>query len=219
VNPVNRLKTWNELKPRTGRLTESQIPAWYRAAEASKNLAPANALRLLLFTGLRSKSEAFGLLWNDVDLDGMVMTFRDTKNGTDLELPITPKVAELFGRMKAIRQNDYVFPSPVKNGHIADVRDELSKINEVAGVSITPHDLRRTFTTIAESLDLSPFTIRALVNHTEKKSSADVTANYVQISLERKRKALQMIEDEIMRIVGGTKTADVIPITAARKAA
>jgi len=165
TNPVNRLKTWNELKPRTGRLTESQIPAWYKAAEASLNLAPANALQLLLFTGLRSKSEAFGLKWEDVDLAGMVMTFVDTKNGTDLELPITPKVAGIFERMKAIRQNDYVFPSPVKNGHIADVRDELSKINEVAGVSITPHDLRRTFTTTAESLDLSPYIIKALVNH------------------------------------------------------
>jgi len=72
TNPVNRLKTWNELKPRTGRLTESQIPAWYKAAEASLNLAPANALQLLLFTGLRSKSEAFGLKWEDVDLDGKV---------------------------------------------------------------------------------------------------------------------------------------------------
>jgi len=221
ANPVNRLKTWNELKPRTGYLAEGQLPAWYKAVEASMNLIPSNVLLLLLFTGLRSKSEGFGLMWTDVDLEGKVMNFRDTKNGTDLELPITSKVAELLERMKSLRQNKFVFPSPVSHklpdgkivtGHVKDVLDELTKINEVAGVEITPHDLRRTFTTIAESLDISPYTIKALVNHSEKKAS-DVTGGYIQIPLERKRKALQMIEDEIMRIVAGTKSADVIPIT------
>jgi len=224
ANPVNRLKTWNELKPRTGYLSESQLPAWYNATEASQNKAPADALLILLHTGLRSKSEAFGLKWEDVDFEGKVMTFRDTKNGTDLELPITIKVSELLNSLKGIRVNEFVFPSPVfhkdKNGklvsgHVSDVRDELSKINATAGVTITPHDLRRTFTTIAESLDISPYTIKALVNHSEKK--ADVTSGYIQIPLERKRKALQMIEDEIMRIVARKKSADIIPIT--RKAA
>jgi len=139
------------------------------------------------------------------------MTFRDTKNGTDLELPITTKVLELLKRRKAMRENEFVFPSPVTRKtadgtiiscHISDVRDTLAKINQVAGVTLTPHDLRRTFTTIAESLDISPYAIKALVNHSEKKAS-DVTGGYIQMSLERKRKALQMIEDEIMRIVKG----------------
>jgi len=202
TNPVDRLKTWNELKPKTDYLTASQLPAWYRAAEASKNVYPANALLLLLFTGLRSKSEAFGLRWEDVDLVAKTMLFHDTKNGSDLELPITSKVFELLERMKTLRQNEFVFPSAVVNGHVTDVRDELSKINETAGVMVRPHGLRRTFVTIAESLDISPYAIKALVNHSEKKAS-DVTSGYVQMSLERKRKALQMIEDEIMRIVKG----------------
>ena len=221
VNPVDRLKAWNELKPRTGYLTVGQLPAWHKAAEESKNLAPANALLLLLFTGLRSKSEAFGLKWENVDLKGKVMVFHDTKNGTDLELPITNKVKVLLESMNSNRENEFVFPSPVSrktsdgkviSSHIKDVRDELSKINQVAKVTITPHDLRRTFTTIAESLDISPYTIKALINHSDKKAS-DVTGGYIQIPLERKRKALQMIEDEIMRIVAWKKSTDVVPIT------
>jgi len=212
VNPVDRLKTWNELKPRTGYLTASQLPDWYKAAGASENKVFADALLLLLFTGLRSKSEAFGLTWDNVDMAGKVMTFLDTKNGTNLELPITPKVFEIFERRQALRENEFVFPSPVKKipikggpvkeDHIKDVRDELAKINEAAGVANIPHDFRRTFLSIADSLDISPYVLKALVNHSEKKAS-DVTGGYIQIPLERKRKALQMIEDEIMRIVAG----------------
>lgn len=220
ANPVDRLKTWNELKPRTGHLAESQIPAWYKAAEASKNKAPADALLLLLFTGLRSKSEAFGLKWEDVDMDARTMKFHDTKNGTDLELPMSNAVYSLMERRKELRENEYVFPSPVGqrstdgkiiSGPIKDVRDELAKINEAAGVTLTPHDLRRTFTTIANNLDISAYTIKALVNHSEKKSS-DITEGYIQVSLDRKRRVLQMIEDEILRIVNN-QTGKVIPIT------
>lgn len=42
-----------------------------------------------------------------------------------------------------------------------------------SGVTFSLHDLRRTFITVAESLDISAYPVKRLVNH---KMSRDVTA-------------------------------------------
>ena len=52
----------------------------------------------------------------------------------------------------------------------------------LSGVPFTLHDLRRTFITIAESLELSQYAIKHLVNH---KTPNDVTAGYIIIAYSR----------------------------------
>ena len=47
---------------------------------------------------------------------------------------------------------------------------------EALAFLITLHDLRRTFITAAESLDISAYAVKRLVNH---KMSWDVTAGYI----------------------------------------
>lgn len=46
------------------------------------------------------------------------------------------------------------------------------------------HDLRRTFITIAESLDISAYALKRLLNH---KMNNDVTAGHIIIDAERLR--------------------------------
>jgi integrase len=58
------------------------------------------------------------------------------------------------------------------------------------------HDLRRTFITIAESIDVAPYTIKRLVNHTMRN---DVTAGYIVSDLERLRGPMQKIADFIAK--------------------
>lgn len=84
------------------------------------------------------------------------------------------------------------------------MRKELDKINEKAGVSISPHDFRRTFINIAEALDISGYTIKALVNHSMEEK-VDVTAGYISISVERKREALKKITNYILKTAGVTE--------------
>jgi hypothetical protein len=50
-----------------------------------------------------------------------------------------------------------------------------------SGVSFTLHDLRRTYITIAESLDISTLCAQGLLNH---RSSADVTGGYIIINVD-----------------------------------
>ena len=216
LNPVTPAlkKKWNRLPPRKGCLRPDELGHWLKAALESRNPSMRDALILLLFTGLRSKSEAFPLKWKDIDFTAKTMHFLDTKNSIDLELPMSSFVHKLINiRKHKYFESDYVFTSSftttdtdgnIKRMHISDVRDELAKINDKAGVSVTPHDFRRTFINIAESLDLSAYTIKALVNQSMEEK-VDVTAGYLNISVERKRAALKKITNYILKTAGVTE--------------
>jgi hypothetical protein len=65
----------------------------------------------------------------------------------------------------------------------------------------TIHDLRRTFAILAESLDLSPFALKALLNHSQPDD--DVTGGYIKIRTERLRDPMQKITDALLQIVNG----------------
>jgi len=68
INPVSKLKKrWNKLKPRETYLRQDQLYSWLQAVNASQNNAVRDVLHLILFTGLRSKTEAFPLKWDNID--------------------------------------------------------------------------------------------------------------------------------------------------------
>jgi integrase len=71
----------------------------------------------------------------------------------------------------------------------------VKRVIAASGVPFTLHDLRRTFTTTAERLDISPYTIKRLINH---RLPSDVTAGYIVIHLDRLRKPLQAINDFLL---------------------
>jgi hypothetical protein len=60
------------------------------------------------------------------------------------------------------------------------------------------HDLRRTFITIAESLDISAYAVKRLVNH---KMNNDVTAGYIIADVERLRKPMQCITNCFLNLI------------------
>jgi hypothetical protein len=77
-----------------------------------------------------------------------------------------------------------------------------------SGVPFCLHDLRRTFATIADSLDIPGYAVKALLNH---KGGSDVTAGYVVASTERLREPMQKICDYVLRCAGVEGSAPVVP--------
>ncbi len=71
------------------------------------------------------------------------------------------------------------------------------------------NDLRRTFTTIAERLDISSYAVKRLINHKQK---GDVTAGYIIHDVERLRAPMQAITDYILKAAGVKKSAEIIPL-------
>jgi integrase len=60
------------------------------------------------------------------------------------------------------------------------------------------HDLRRTFITVAESLDINAYALKKLLNH---KDQRDVTSGYIIIDMERLREPMNKITDYILEQV------------------
>ena len=205
-NPVAILKKrMYKVQRRTGHLEPHQIKAWWQATGHLQDSAR-DYLRTMLLTGLRS-SEAIGLLWSDVDLEGGTFTVRDTKNRTDHTLPMG---AWLTGMIAARpHHNEFVFSS--ERGRPTNRRGGIDKAAELSGLDIQKHDLRRTFLTVADAVDVPYYALKALVNH-KSGSGGDVTAGYIQTSIERLRKPVQSIEDYILSAAGVTAGAAVVPM-------
>jgi hypothetical protein len=76
-------------------------------------------------------------------------------------------------------------------------------------------DLRRTFATTAERLDISSYAVKRLLNHL---TGSDVTAGYIVTDIERLRRPMQAIADFLFRAMGSAET-NVIAIREAAHAA
>jgi integrase len=87
--------------------------------------------------------------------------------------------------------NGYVFPGA--DTCVVNVRRQRDQIVKESSIVFTPHDLRRTFITAAESLDLNGYLLKRLLNH--KGGDDDVTGGYIVWNPMRLLKPLQQIED------------------------
>ena len=198
VNPVailSKKRTWFKVARRRTLIKNADLPRWYKAVLALNNPHMRDFLLFLLFTGLR-RGEAARLTWSRVDFEERAFTIVDTKNKEPHTLPMSDYLfAMLKARYESLKESEYVFPSTGKAGYIQEPKRSIDTITANTGVSFTAHDLRRTFATIAESLDLSGYTVKALLNH--KIQTGDVTGGYIQINVDRLREPIQKITDVI----------------------
>ena len=198
-NPVDVLyKKWVPLKPRTSRVPDNKVGAVWsyltKAREQAYNrdtLASLDLVMLLLLTGLRI-GECSELTWDRVNLDEGWIHIPDPKNSNPVWLPLSSQAVELLKTRQRVKGSPFVFSSWGKCGHIRDPRDTMTKVSAAAGTKITPHDLRRTFTTIGIAncgIDLTR--VELLTNHVPK----GVTArHYLETS------HLQYLKPETQRI-------------------
>jgi integrase len=217
-NPVSRLtqlRAWHRNVRKNTLIKHYDLAPWYKAVMNLTNdsIAPnrevvRDFLLLVLFTGLR-RSEAARLTWNRVDLRDCTMIITDTKNHTDHTLPLTDFLHDLLTKRKAEAKTQYVFPNETNTGFMTDPKKQIYNVIKESGVSFTVHDLRRTFITIAESLDISAYSLKRLLNH---KMANDVTAGYIITDVERLRAPMQKITNYILKCIGLKGTATIVPI-------
>src|SRR5262249_18371033 len=139
--------------------------------------------------------EAAALTWADIDFQAETIFIRDSKNRQPHMLPMTEPLRKILDSRPKGSKKDLVFPSKRTKGMIKDLRPDLDKIAESeSDIEFTLHDLRRTFITIAESLDIPYYAIKRLANH---KDSTDVTVGYIVANVERLREPMEKISNFI----------------------
>jgi len=199
TNPVDRLsqsKAWYDVKRRRTLIKPHQLNPWYQATLQLNFETTRDYFHFLLFTGLRRR-EGARLKWSDVDLVDRSFTIEDTKNKEPHTLPLSSFLYDLLKRRHLAKENEWVFPSPrmKSDSYLQEPRTAVARVAELANVPFTLHDLRRTFITIAESLDIPSYALKQLLNH---KNPNDVTAGYIVINVDRLREPMQRITDFIM---------------------
>jgi integrase len=214
-NPVlhlTRTRSWYREKRLQTVVALHELPAWFEAVEKLDSVDARDFLLVLLFTGMR-RSEGMALRWSNIDLISRTLTVPDTKNHEPLLLPLPDFLWQLLVKRKsASRGSDFVFPGPGKSGHLQEPKKAIAKVRDASGVSFTLHDLRRTFITVAEGLDISSYTLKRLLNHKDKR---DVTAGYIVLNAERLRAPMQRIATFILRASGREETAKVVEFESA----
>jgi integrase len=203
-NPVRRLsakKIWNRIERRQNVIKPHELKAWFQAVQQLENTTLRDYLMLVLFTGLR-REEAAQLEWSRVDLQARTLTVLDTKNRLPHVLPLSDFLFDLFNARKAEQSSTYVFAGNGAGGYIVEPRKQMAKVTEQTGITFTVHDLRRTFITIAEGLDIPAYALKRLLNH---KISHDVTGGYVIADAERLREPMQKVTDFILKTANATQ--------------
>lgn len=214
-NPVKRIsqtRSWYKVERRTGHLKPHQLTAWFDAVLNIDNDTIRDYLLFVLLTGCR-KDESAKLQWTDIDLTDASYVLRDPKNHRPIQLPLSDYLADMLTTRKANSNSAFVFPGDGVRGYLVEPKRQLAKIIEKTEMPFSMHDLRRSFVTIAESLDISSFAVKALVNH---KQGDDVTSGYIQMNVERLRQPMQTITDFMLKSAGLKQSADVLPLKQAR---
>jgi integrase len=198
-NPVRLKRQWFKPARRETLVKADDLPAFHDAVMTLKNEIHRDYIRLLLFTGLRRR-EAARLTWEDVDLKAGIIRVpsSSTKNSRHLNLPMADVVKDMLVARRSIGKAKYVFLANLSaSGHIEEPKFALNLVAKQCGVRISAHDLRRTFISVAESCDISPIALKALVNHA---LGGDVTSGYVVLSTERLREAAQRVADRLKEL-------------------
>ncbi len=217
-NPVKRLtltSAWYRIKRRITVIRPHYLPIWYKSLAGLKDDHTSRGrevfrdyLLFILFTGLR-REEAAKLEWRHIDMDAKTFVIIDTKNGLDHQLPFSNYIHEMLIIRRISSMSQYVFARDSGTGYMQVPQKLMNRIVSESHVKFTVHDLRRTFITIAESLDIPAYALKRLLNH---KMSNDVTAGYIITDVERLRQPMQKITDYILKCIGLMESASIVSI-------
>ena len=211
-NPVQKLShhnVWNPEKRKQTVIKTYDLKTWYEAVLDLPNhqykeiyIPSAEICRdlflFILFTGLRRR-EASTLMWDNIDFKDHSLTIENTKNNEPHSLPLTPFLLEILERRKS--DSPFVFQGTTPDKPLNDPKKQLDKVRKISGVYFNLHDLRRTFITIAERLDINSYALKKLLNH---KDPRDVTGGYIITDMERLREPMNKISDYILEQVHGS---------------
>lgn len=198
-NPVSILgqaRAWSPERRRRSVVPMHGLPKWWRAVHQEGDLVR-DFLLVALFTGLR-RNEIAHLKWENIDLEARTLALSATKNGDPLELPLSEFLYELLlNRRDNNPEDKWVFAGWGRSGHLIEPKMFARRVGERCNIKFTIHDLRRTFASVAESLDLSHFALKRLLNH---RVSSDITGGYVVHSVERLRDPVERIAKKILEL-------------------
>ena len=188
LNTKTVKKTVPRLTAKADVLQKEQLHGFFKYVRQINNRVISAYLQTALLTGGR-RNELAGLKWVDVDFTWSTMAIRDkaTTKGQEAGeriIPLTPYVASLLIDLPRI--NQYVFSSPRSaSGRIEEPKKAFQQAMQSAGLEITLHGLRRSFSTLSEWVEVPTGVVAQIMGH---KPSATAEKHYKQRPIDLLRK-------------------------------
>lgn len=212
----------HNVKAERSAIPTAKLAAWRAGVQKVENPIRRDYLLFALFSGMRRQSIAT-MRWEHVDFERRVLHVPNPKGGEEraFYLPLSNYLLDLLrGRqrenpelvkMQVIPDDtqEWVWPAYAGTGHIREPREKINGMDH-----FTIHDLRRTFITVAESLDIPLHVVGVLVNH--RQPGGSMTAQYVAHEVERLRAPMQLITDQLLMLTTGPRPANVVPMRRSR---
>ena len=202
-NPVSRAMKQlgvniNRTNRCTGRLDDADFKPYLKSVlnlrEHDHTSAYRNgrdALLFMLFSGVR-RTGTMTVRMEGVDLDRLV--FKIIKKGGDqVELPLNTVTAAIVRNRQNYlpKDSEYLFPGIGGRGYYRDTKSVRGIVKSQTGISVTNHDLRRTYKSIGTELDINSVLVDELLSHARE----GVDAHYIHPSMTKLREASQKIAD------------------------
>jgi integrase len=205
TNPVSRLsrnRSWHRICPRQGIIPDHKLKDWYRSVGTLQHEVARDFMLFLLLTGMRF-GESRKLQWSHVDFENKILTVpRElTKSDREHRLPLSDFLVALLRKRYIYRNHsEWVFQSArLKHNHLSGGVGIVRRVRAKSGIAFTFHDLRRTFLTMGEKLDVPPYALKRLVNHSV---SNDMTGRYLVLDIERLRSHMSRITSTFVELLG-----------------
>jgi len=177
-SPAQNIKRLSEEKPRERVLTGNELVQVLKAADEMGELLGA-LIKILVLTGQR-REEVTQARWEEIDLMEGLWTIpaARTKNGQPHEIPLARASVDFLESLPR-KSSEFLFPGRFGDRPFNGWSRASQRLLAVANLK-TPwiiHDLRRTFATGCGELDVNPFIIKRLLNHSLRREMG-VTSIY-----------------------------------------
>lgn len=202
VDVISGAKMWHVIQPKSRKIPLNRLgDVWkllqdirFSPGTALAGQSQADAVMFALLTGGRW-GEIATLRWEHVNLDAQTWHIEDPKNKNSVTLPLPQQAVDILKDRPRI--NGFVFCSDkAKTGHVSTGRFTTDQISDLLGIEISPHDLRRTFRSIAAECGIELWRTKLLMNH-KMKGDVTISAYTEKEDLEYLRPDIQKMGDYV----------------------
>jgi integrase len=191
---LSKARLWHKSNRKDRVIPLEHLKAWHEAVDGLANQKAKVYLFIALYMGFRS-NELLTLEWSDVDMKGQSIELKNTKNGSNHQLPIPNMVMPYLNALHELTGGSkWVFAGDDTAKHMVTPIKPIRTVMAASAVTFSPHDCRRTFATIAEAVSLPMSMIKRMMNHA---TINDVTGGYIVTEEETLRLAINKVASYI----------------------
>jgi integrase len=211
----------NETRSRERVLSDSEVPQFWRAFD-SAGLVRSSALKVILLTGQRPgevshmrREHIVDGWWTMPGLPDDKFGWPGTKNGQTHRVWLPKPVRDVITDIDGDSTIGFVFTTGSGGNPVGKLAEAMRDICAEIGVKdkVTPHDLRRTFSTRVTKLGFGRDAMNRVTNHKEG-GIADVYDRH-EYEAENK-KVMERVAARIMALVEGTGGSNVVELRSSR---